>query len=69
MITCFAPATRSIAPPIDPMPLDSIIQFAKSPFFETCNPPKTLISICPPLIMSKDSAESKKASPGTLDKN
>ena len=62
-MTFFAPETRSIAPPIEPMPLDFIIQFDRSPFLDTCNPPSTVTSICPPLIIEKDSAESKNEIP------
>jgi hypothetical protein len=63
-MTRAAPWTRSIAPPMPFTILPGTIQLARSPARETCMPPRTAVSMWPPRIMPKESAESKNAAPG-----
>ena len=63
-MTRAAPCTRSIAPPMPLTILPGTIQLARSPFFDTCMPPRTAVSMWPPRIIPNDSAESKYAAPG-----
>ena len=65
MISFRAPTARSIAPPTLPPPRAGTNQLARSPVAETCNPPRTAASICPPRIIVKESAVSKKLAPAT----
>src|SRR5262249_4020508 len=58
-MTFFTPPTRSIAPPMPLTILPGIIQLARSPFSATCMAPRMAISIWPPRIMAKESAELK----------
>src|SRR5215470_6615449 len=58
-ITRFAPATRSIAPPMPLTILPGIIQFARLPRSSTSMAPSTLRSMCPPRIMPNESALEK----------
>ena len=64
--TRFARATRSIAPPMPFTILPGIIQFARSPSFETCIAPRIARSMCPPRIIAKLSALEKKLAPGIV---
>ena len=59
-----APTARSIAPPMLPPPRSGTDQFARSPRSETCNPPSTATSMCPPRIIANEAALSKKLAPG-----
>ena len=63
-ITCLAPWTRSIAPPMPLTTLPGIIQLARSPVALTCIAPRTAMSTWPPRIIANDSAESKNDEPG-----
>ena len=53
-ITCLAPTTKSIAPPIPGTFFPGIIQLARFPFSSTSNAPRTVASTCPPLIIPKE---------------
>jgi hypothetical protein len=63
-ITFLTPATRSIAPPIPFTTFPGIIQFARSPLAATSMAPRIAMSICPPRIIAKLSAEEKKLDVG-----
>src|SRR5690606_28294629 len=65
MMTRPAPCTRSMAPPGPLTIFPGIIQFARSPFTDTCVAPRIAASILPPRIMPKLVAESKNAAPGS----
>ncbi|RPE37343.1 hypothetical protein EDD90_0171 [Streptomyces sp. Ag109_O5-1] len=45
--------------------LPGVIQLARSPCSDTCMAPSTAVSMWPPRIIPKDSAESKKDAPGS----
>ena len=64
--TLLAPWTRSIAPPMPLTIFPGTIQFAMSPFADTCIAPRIAASILPPRIMPKEVAESKYDAPGLL---
>ena len=59
-ITFFAPATRSIAPPMPGTILPGTMWLAKEPSLSTCKAPRIVTSTCPPLMKPKEVAESKK---------
>ena len=56
MITFFAPATRSIAPPMPLTILPGIIQLARFPSWSTCSAPSTVRSMWPPRTIANESA-------------
>ena len=59
----FTPATRSMAPPIPLTIFPGIIQLAISPEPLTCIAPRMHMSMCPPRIIAKDSADEKYDAP------
>src|SRR5205085_9749817 len=59
MNTRFAPATRSMAPPMPLSILPGMAQLASVPFSSTCSAPRTVRSMWPPRIMANESAEEK----------
>jgi hypothetical protein len=61
MMTFFAPATRSIAPPMPLTILPGIIQLARLPFSSTSSAPSTVRSMCPPRTIANESALLKYA--------
>ena len=63
-MTRLAPWTRSIAPPMPLIILPGMVQFARSPFAETCIAPSIATSMCPPRIIPNEVAESKNEAPG-----
>ncbi|CAM5437926.1 hypothetical protein SAFG77S_04525 [Streptomyces afghaniensis] len=54
-----------MAPPMPVTIRPGIAQLARSPRSETCMAPSTAVSMWPPRIMPKESAESKNAAPGS----
>ncbi|OPZ49803.1 MAG: hypothetical protein BWY91_02980 [bacterium ADurb.BinA028] len=62
-MTCWAPWTRSIAPPIPLTILPGIIQLAMSPAADTCMAPRIAALTLPPRIIPKLVAESKNDAP------
>ncbi len=63
-ITFFAPATRSMAPPMPFTILPGIIQLARLPSRSTCSAPSTVRSMWPPRTIANESALLKYEQPG-----